>query len=42
MADGLIIFSGKVKVLSEALSANLYPAEIINPPHFFPSILNPT
>lgn len=42
MADGLIIFSGKVKVLLKALNANLYLAEIINPPHFFPpSLIQP-
>lgn len=41
MTGGLIIFSGKVQFLSEAFNANLYPAEIINPPHFLSSIPNP-
>lgn len=40
MTDSLIIFSGKVKFLSEAFNANLYPADIINTPHFFFSIPN--
>lgn len=39
MTDGLIIFSGKGKALSEAFNANLHLAEIIILHSFFPPSL---